>query len=225
MQPDPSSLFAALVSEDGGAIDLAEAALLIAGGVPGPGGAAVPGAARPVGRERARAPARASDAHGGRDALRTVLFDEKGLRGNADDYYDRATASSTRSSTAAPASPSRSAPSTWRSAGARTSWWRAWPCPATSSCAWAAPRGRAAGPVLRRRVAVRAVPGAAGPRVRQGGGWTPACWPPATPRRSGPHAAQPEAHLRQARRPPACRAHLRPAAGPAGRPSSGATGA
>ena len=35
MQPDPPSLFAALVSEDGGAIDMAEAALLIALGACG----------------------------------------------------------------------------------------------------------------------------------------------------------------------------------------------
>jgi regulator of sirC expression with transglutaminase-like and TPR domain len=89
VQPDPSSLFAALVSEDGGAIDLAEAALLIAQEeYPDldarayllrldAWGAAV----------RERLPASASPEQAAQ-VLRTVLFDEKGLRGNADDYYD-----------------------------------------------------------------------------------------------------------------------------------------
>jgi regulator of sirC expression with transglutaminase-like and TPR domain len=89
VQPDPSSLFAALVSEDGGAIDLAEAALLIAQEEyptleAGPylerldqWGASV----------RERLPAQPGPTESA-DALRTVLFDEKGLRGNADDYYD-----------------------------------------------------------------------------------------------------------------------------------------
>lgn len=89
MQPDPSSLFAALVSEEGSAIDLAEAALLLAQEEypdldPRPylerlqrWGDAV--------RDRLPDTASASEAA---DALRTVLFDEKGLRGNADDYYD-----------------------------------------------------------------------------------------------------------------------------------------
>ena len=89
MQPDPSSLFAALVSEDGGAIDLAEAALLIAQ-------EEYPDLdARPYlerldqwgesVRDRLPEPPTPAEAA---DALRTLLFDEKGLRGNADDYYD-----------------------------------------------------------------------------------------------------------------------------------------
>lgn len=89
MQPDPSSLFAALVSEDGGAIDLAEAALLIAQ-------EEYPDLeARPYLERldrwghlvRERLPYLATPTQAA-DALRQVLFDEKGLRGNADDYYD-----------------------------------------------------------------------------------------------------------------------------------------
>ena len=89
MQPDPSSLFAALVSEDGGAIDLAEAALLIAQ-EEYPLLEVAPYLERldqwgASARERLPEHPTPTEAA---DALRTVLFDEKGLRGNADDYYD-----------------------------------------------------------------------------------------------------------------------------------------
>jgi regulator of sirC expression with transglutaminase-like and TPR domain len=88
VQPDSRSAFAALVA-DAETVDLAEAALLIARDDrpeldPRPYLATLDAWGARV-RDRLTPPFSAPSAA---RALREVLFDEKGLRGNADDYYD-----------------------------------------------------------------------------------------------------------------------------------------
>jgi regulator of sirC expression with transglutaminase-like and TPR domain len=86
--PDPRRPFAALLADET-RLDLAEAALLVARDEypelePAPYLALLDAWA---GRVRERLPVHAGPAAAAA-ALRAVLFDEKGLRGNADDYYD-----------------------------------------------------------------------------------------------------------------------------------------
>ena len=164
MQPDPSSLFAALVSEDGGAIDLAEAALLIAQ-------EEYPDLeARPYlerldqwgASVRERLPEHPTPTEAATRCA-PCCSTRRGCAG-LDDYYDP------RNSFLNEVLDRRTGiPITRRYAGGRPARGPpgGGPGPARPLHRRA---GRAAGPVLRRRVAVRgAVPGAAGPRVRQEG--------------------------------------------------------
>ena len=185
MQPDPSSLFAALVSEDGGAIDLAEAALLIAQ-EEHPDLEARPYLERLDqwgASVRERLPEHPTPTEAA-DALRTCCSTRRG-RANVDDYYDPRNSFLNEvldRRTGIPITLSAVYMEVGRRADLLV---EGLALPGHFIVRVGGAARRAAGPVLRRRVAVRgAVPGAAGPRVRQEARLTPACWPPATPRRS-----------------------------------------